>query len=299
MNCMQSSSHESNYCLIQKFQYRKRYELHAICHGTHQRIWRRSVSIPQAIWIACNFCHLSLGFFKWVVSIPQAVWIACNAMEYIDQMSEEKRFNTASGMNCMQCQGLLYERGNELVSIPQAVWIACNVLVESGYTVKRTRFNTASGMDCMQYIESCKGATIFVVSIPQAVWIACNRWPELVQKKSGKVSIPQAVLIACNFEFDKDGRRLWSFNTASGMDCMQLWKMGRGFSRVEVSIPQAVWIACNQKVSDETGNEYEFQYRKRYELHAILMKRNPATGIETFQYRKRYELHAIISSWRR
>ena len=36
-----------------------------------------------------------------------------------------------------------------------------------------------------------------------------------------------------------------SFNTASGMDCMQFAAMERGRAMFDVSIPQAVWIACN------------------------------------------------------
>ena len=59
------------------FQYRKRYGLHAIVRCTLQRHNGR-VSIPQAVWIACN----EVPFFPFgisvVVSIPQAVWIACN-----------------------------------------------------------------------------------------------------------------------------------------------------------------------------------------------------------------------------
>ena len=37
-----------------------------------------------------------------------------------------------------------------------------------------------------------------------------------------------------------------SFNTASGMDCMQFMKYAYGCDDIHaVSIPQAVWIACN------------------------------------------------------
>ena len=64
------------------------------------------------------------------------------------------------------------------------------------------------------------------------------------------VSIPQAVWIACNFGYVliKDG--LNSFNTASGMDCMQL-----NFLDLNVTFSSG------------------FQYRKRYGLHAILSSR--------------------------
>ena len=61
-----------------------------------------------------------------------------------------------------------------------------------------------------------------------------------------------------------------SFNTASGMDCMQLPCSNGRIGRLGVSIPQAVWIACNREIFDTVWAEaYEFQYRKRYGLHAI------------------------------
>ena len=36
------------------------------------------------------------------------------------------RFNTASGMDCMQFYLIMEAIGADTVSIPQAVWIACN-----------------------------------------------------------------------------------------------------------------------------------------------------------------------------
>ena len=110
-----------------------------------------------------------------------------------------------------------------VVSIPQAVWIACNEF----------------------YIKEVSVPT--KVSIPQAVWIACNSGYRFSHALRGAVSIPQAVWIACNFVLCKCFRPdSYSFNTASGMDCMQFSYM---FSSLE---------------SCET-----FQYRKRYGLHAI------------------------------
>ena len=111
-------------------------------------VWYEGVSIPQAVWIACNkqfrYYAATLRRFNTasgmdcmqfvvsrmvasavIVSIPQAVWIACNA--------------TLVPLPVRTC----------VVSIPQAVWIACNIVI--GYVVyENTRFNTASGMDCMQ-----------------------------------------------------------------------------------------------------------------------------------------------------
>ena len=156
----------------------------------------REVSIPQAVWIACNFhsgclseelfqfqyrkryglyamIEYSLSPSKITVSIPQAVWIACNSEGRWRDEQKTKGFNTASGMDCMQLQNKRCYLMCKNVSIPQAVWIACNGKV----FVNLTPYE--------------------VVSIPQAVWIACNsRWMECSVCSS--VSIPQAVWIACN-----------------------------------------------------------------------------------------------------
>ena len=85
-----------------------------------------SVSIPQAVWIACNAFAMLLALAvimfqyrkryglhaiggkvnfsrgKVVVSIPQAVWIACNTQRWSQSRRVSVRFNTASGMDCMQ-----------------------------------------------------------------------------------------------------------------------------------------------------------------------------------------------------
>ena len=46
-------------------------------------------------------------------------------------------------------------------------------------------------------------------------------------------------------------------------------------------------------MSVEGSRALEFQYRKRYELHAIKSLQAVEMEIASFQYRKRYELHAI------
>ena len=61
----------------QTFQYRKRYGLHAIATPS-PIIFCENVSIPQAVWIACNKSAFEGVFRPLAVSIPQAVWIACN-----------------------------------------------------------------------------------------------------------------------------------------------------------------------------------------------------------------------------
>ena len=117
-------------------------------------------------------------------------------MKFRDKYTDELRFNTASGMDCMQfeCDNGFISHVD--VSIPQAVWIACNI---ENVSVRREfkSFNTASGMDCMQFKVTSRPKnpvkfqyrkryglhailiTISMynfkeVSIPQAVWIACN-----------------------------------------------------------------------------------------------------------------------------
>ena len=60
------------------------------------------VSIPQAVWIACNETIDKERRSVWFVSIPQAVWIACNKWEELPWKQLLWRFNTASGMDCMQ-----------------------------------------------------------------------------------------------------------------------------------------------------------------------------------------------------
>ena len=62
------------------------------------------------------------------------------------------RFNTASGMDCMQYDDYLFDDDS-------------------------SSFNTASGMDCMQLMIVVGVVTAIMVSIPQAVWIACNTVP--------------------------------------------------------------------------------------------------------------------------
>ena len=53
MDCMQSALYERKCVDFMLFQYRKRYGLHAISeYGLPSR--HPQVSIPQAVWIACN-----------------------------------------------------------------------------------------------------------------------------------------------------------------------------------------------------------------------------------------------------
>ena len=153
------------------FQYRKRYGLHAM-RLCYQSGWISAVSIPQAVWIACN---------------KPNVWHSVFAGKF----QYRKRYGLHAIQNIVQILG--YEN----VSIPQAVWIACNRQMEATWLALMS-FNTASGMDCMQFAD-----------------------------------------------YSMSGTHYFRFNTASGMDCMQWWRRHRRAHPVAVSIPQAVWIACN------------------------------------------------------
>ena len=204
------------------FQYRKRYGLHAISLAGVAN-FRRLVSIPQAVWIACNVVLCEWLRVNSDVSIPQAVWIACNIRKY-RQMRRVKKFQ--------------YRKRYGLHAIGRS----------EGVRSRWERFNTASGMDCMQWMPFQRWLWRFYVSIPQAVWIACN---------------------------------------------ITLLK-GSNWGSI-VSIPQAVWIACNMAILYMLFALSEFQYRKRYGLHAIIENLNRQVFNFTFQYRKRYGLHAILS----
>ena len=240
---------QSSNNVLSEFQYRKRYELHAIRTTTSGGCPRRSGSIPQAVWIACN------------LRLRELLLPVC-AFQY------RKRYELHA------INGIRKQRSSPVgVSIPQAVWIACNEFLEP-------------------FVRSRKG-----VSIPQAVWIACNFSIIINVLLPMRVSIPQAVWIACNIRSASTRMtNISSFNTASGMNCMQC---GRSSSVVglptsfntasgmncmqcfseclfrtlrEVSIPQAVWIACNSAVSTKGFSKSGFQYRKRYELHAMRLQ---------------------------
>ena len=108
-----------------KFQYRKRYGLHAIGE--------------------CDYLWDTFGQFQYRKRYGLHAIIMM-----IKHVGTVRRFNTASGMDCMQYP---------FISLENTLGIG---------------FNTASGMDCMQYVLPPSGDEAEMVSIPQAVWIACN-----------------------------------------------------------------------------------------------------------------------------
>ena len=145
----------------------------------------------------------------------------------------------------------------------------CMQSPKAGYQLSLAGFNTASGMDCMQSIRT--------ITISQEKLFQYRKryglhaiYERLPKKVHWRVSIPQAVWIACNKEgVLKMKKIINSFNTASGMDCMQYTER------------KSVWFS------------YSFQYRKRYGLHAISHGGVSYLRRASFQYRKRYGLHAI------
>ena len=116
--------------------------------------WREAlwVSIPQAVWIACNYELKEVQ--RDLKSFNTASGMDC--MQFRPGCTEEEvkeGFNTASGMDCMQLTNHNEKGDTLIVSIPQAVWIACNKARRIG-KFSTPSFNTASGMDCMQYRPS-------------------------------------------------------------------------------------------------------------------------------------------------
>ena len=110
------------------------------------------VSIPQAVWIACNEEARSFGHF--IVTFQyrkryglHAIGLFLSCSKAQDLFQYRKRYGLHAISN------LCRKRNSCFVSIPQAVWIACNS-TKNNVKFSRLSFNTASGMDCMQYRPS-------------------------------------------------------------------------------------------------------------------------------------------------
>ena len=141
----------------------------------------------------------------------------------------------------------------------------------------------------------------------------------LIKIYNAYVSIPQAVWIACNIRSWSVRAIRPSFNTASGMDCMQFVRRYVLTGKL-TGFNTASGMDCMQCAYDGSrSSSLWFQYRKRYGLHAIRPAKhigvaadrfNTASGMDCmqfrqrqvlegvsseFQYRKRYGLHAILS----
>ena len=130
-------------------------------------------------------------------------------------------FNTASGMDCMQLSRERRMSGSTM-GFNTASGMDCMQFGKS--SLMRTEngcFNTASGMDCMQFQWNLLDESRERFQYRKRYGLHAMEGFEADLEKAA-VSIPQAVWIACN-----DSCFLWSlerrasFNTASGMDCMQ------------------------------------------------------------------------------
>ena len=88
------------------FQYRKRYGLHAMYTMTMQEWFHEMVSIPQAVWIACNEGYGNHNFLGTCFNTASGM----DCMQYHGigrRMFWASGFNTASGMDCMQSKRTL------------------------------------------------------------------------------------------------------------------------------------------------------------------------------------------------
>ena len=138
--------------------------------------------------------------------------------------------------------GYHHHRHDSWVSIPQAVWLSCNIIASGAVSTRKP------------------------VSIPQAVWLSCNRGRYRAEKNGYRVSIPQAVWLSCNVVLLM---YLWlsdkSFNTASGMAQLQLWKPPLKTFFLLQCFNTASGIALLQHVTAGSyDGDSQFQYRKRY-----------------------------------
>ena len=124
MDCMQCSK-SRDWKFPKRFQYRKRYGLHAIC--------------PETLFLSRSFR------FNTASGMDCMQLKRCEDTKFLT-----KSFNTASGMDCMQLKNHYLPEEKFNVSIPQAVWIACNEDIVVADVLRNGSFNTASGMDCMQ-----------------------------------------------------------------------------------------------------------------------------------------------------
>ena len=133
MDCMKLVTSRNPNSKGAQFQYRKRYGLHAIMVSEFGYVIAQQVSIPQAVWIACNSKPIRLPFLARSVSIPQAVWIACNVVTLLRVQHDAERSVSIPQAVWIACNfGREAEPTRLLtVSIPQAVWIACNTVPHS------------------------------------------------------------------------------------------------------------------------------------------------------------------------
>ena len=134
-----------------KFQYRKRYGLHAIA-GKRQPCGRRLVSIPQAVWIACNMFVNCCVRAQLLFQYRKRYGLHAMTMRTSSRILRSYSFNTASGMDCMQFVYINLTPHDLAIVFQYRKRYglhAISSVLEA--TILMQRFNTASGMDCMQF----------------------------------------------------------------------------------------------------------------------------------------------------
>ena len=158
--------------MIFTFQYRKRYGLHAICRGPFQE-GRGGRCFNTASGMDCmqsSKCHLLVELKKFqyrkrygLHAMERLVFSTrrLSLFQYrkryglhaISRPSSRglRRFNTASGMDCMQLpRSSSYRRVCGAFQYRKRYGLHAIVSVRFSGTQSQS-FNTASGMDCMQY----------------------------------------------------------------------------------------------------------------------------------------------------
>ena len=158
-----------------------------------------------------------------------------------------RSFNTASGMDCMQCKRADYIAPGKAFQYRKRYGLhaidAGQVIAAQGLAFQyRKRYGlhaiVGTGRGSYEPVQ---------VSIPQAVRIACNEDVEVVEGVN--VSIPQAVRIACNSKIPLQPRRTSWFQ----------YRKRYGLHAI--------------KTTQRSRRAVRFQYRKRYGLHAICFSR--------------------------
>ena len=200
------------------------------------------VSIPQAVWIACNLKEY--GFSQAGIKFQYRKRYGLHAMKRIAiKVRRGCRFNTASGMDCMQFDQQEQCR-RRCVSIPQAVWIACNRSITARKSSSsRFQYRKRYGLHAMarslhiyvriysfQYRKRYGLHAILVARLGcstrrvfqyrkryglHAIFYRCSI------RRTEKFQYRKRYGLHAMKEFIKPTYNTNRFNTASGMDCMQ------------------------------------------------------------------------------
>ena len=152
-----------------------------------------------------------------------------DCMQYVDRVLDLysiRSFNTASGMDCMQC---VLSVGNDIV-------VAFQYRKRYGLHAIELFLCFFSRKEKFQYRKR--------YGLHAICW-AC-KWSSPAWKFQYRKRYGLHAIYVCETQRGS----FCGFNTASGMDCMQFILGNCLFLQTTVSIPQAVWIACNYAMSD-------------------------------------------------